>query len=216
MIQAVIFDMDGLMFDTESAYSIVQSEMWRKRGMIFTNEVKRRLMGKRAHEVMNELNRIWGRNEDIEDLLREQDVLLVETFNTSVEKLKGLDDLILFLNKNSIRKCIGTSSRRFLADLLLKKFNLENEFEFIVTGDMVQKGKPDPELYNLCVLKLGILPEESLVLEDSLNGVKAGLSAGCKVGVIPSEYTKSEDFSSAHIICDSLGDRKLKEFILGN
>ena len=214
MIKAVIFDMDGLMFDTESAYSVVQGAMSKRRDNIFTNEVKMTLMGKRASEAMKLLNELWGKNEKIEDLLMEQDEELVRIYKNSVEKLDGLNDLIKFLDQNNIRKCIGTSSRRFLVDVLLQKHGLTNAFEFIISGDMVAKGKPDPEIYNRCVAQLGVSALDCLVFEDSLNGIKAGIAAGCKACAIPSEYTKQEDFSMATLVCESLGDQSIKDYIL--
>ena len=213
MIKALIFDMDGLMFDTESAYSIVQEKMSQKRGKQFNLEVKSTLMGKRALEVMQLLNDWWGKEEHLEDLLKEQDEELTKLYQTSVKKLEGLDDLLLFLNTNNIRKCIGTSSRRFLVDILLKRYGLEGEFEFIISGDMVEKGKPDPEIYNKCLEQLGLKGESCLVLEDSLNGVKAGVAAGCDTCAIPSEYTRHEDFSLANLIGTSLADPALKAYI---
>lgn len=214
MIKAVLFDMDGLMFDTESAYSIVQENMSSKRGKVFTLDVKTPLMGKRAHEVMGLLNEYWGKNENIENLLKEQDVELVNIYNLHVEKMAGLDSLVEFLNKNNIRKCIGTSSRRFLVDVLLKKHNLENEFEFVVSGDMVQKGKPDPEIYSKCLEQLNLSGSECLVLEDSLNGIKAGSAAGCNTCAVPSLFTSHEDFSAANLIVKSLDDQMIKDFIV--
>ena len=214
MIKAIIFDMDGLMFDTESAYSVVQTSMSEKRGKIFTNEVKKILMGKRANEVMELMNDFWDKDEKIEDLLKEQDGELVKIYNDSVEKMSGFDDFMNFLNLHNIRKCIGTSSRRFLVDVLLKKYGLENTLEFIVSGDEVEKGKPDPEIYNKCIEQLGVLPSDCLILEDSLNGIRAGVSAGCYTCAIPSEYTKDENFSLATMVCDSLGDQAIKDFII--
>jgi HAD superfamily hydrolase (TIGR01509 family) len=214
MIKAILFDMDGLMFDTESAYSIVQENMSSKRGKAFTLEVKAPLMGKRAHEVMGTLNEYWGKNENPDDLLREQDGELVDIYNLHVEKMFGLDSLLSFLNENGIRKCVGTSSRKFLVDVLLKKHRLEDEFEFVVSGDMVQHGKPNPEIYNTCVEKLGLRSSECLVLEDSLNGVRAGREAGCKTCAVPSLFTSHEDFSIADIVAENLDDRCIKDFIL--
>jgi len=213
MIKAVIFDMDGLMFDTESAYSVVQEKMFATRGKVFTNKIKMPLMGKRAHEVMEIIREALGTGEKTEDLLKEQDKELIKLYQTSVEKLRGLDELIAFLNEKKIRKCIGTSSRRFLVDILLEKHGLRDEFEFVVSGDQAKEGKPNPEIYNLCVSRLGVSSAECLVLEDSLNGIKAGRAAGCFTCAIPSEFTKGEDFSGADIVCDSLADLKIKEFI---
>ncbi len=214
MIKAAIFDMDGLMFDTESAYSVVQTGMFIQRGMTFTNDIKRTFMGKRAREVMEALNAIWGRNEDIDALLEEQDEELVRAYRDSVEKLPGLDNLLGFLEEEGIRKCVGTSSRKFLVDILFEKFGMEHEFEFVVTGDGIKKGKPDPEIYIACISQLGVLPEECIVFEDSLNGIKAARAAGCRACAIPSEYTKDEDFSIADIVCNSLDDKRIREFIM--
>lgn len=214
MTKAVIFDMDGLMFDTESTYSIVHADMSSRRGETFTKEAKRSIMGRRYDEQIFLLNEYWGKSEAIEDLLREQDEALVKLFKESVEKLAGFDELISFLHTNNIRRCIGTSSRKFLVDILLEKFNLENEFEFIVSGDEVQKGKPDPEIYQKCLSQLHLDGADCLVLEDSINGIRAGVDAGCRTCAIPSEYTQQEDFSVADLIVDSLSDDRIKDFIL--
>jgi len=216
MIKAVLFDMDGLMFDTETAYSIVQTEMFKKRGKEFNNEIKRPLMGKRANEVIQRITEFWGTNERIEDVLQEQDKTLREVFKNEVKKLDGLDDLISFLEKNNIRKCIGTSSRKFLVDILLEKYKFNDTFEFVVSGDMVTNGKPDPEIYNQCIVKLGLPASQCLVLEDSLHGIHAGIAAGCHTCAIPSEYTRDQDFSGATLVAQTLGDGVIKEFILRN
>lgn len=216
MIKAVLFDMDGLMFDTESAYSIVQENMSSRRGKIFTLDIKTAIMGKHAYEVMTILDEFWGKNEDIYFLLEEQDKELVWLYESRVEKMVGLDDLLLFLNANGIQKCIGTSSRRFLVDILLEKHNLENEFEFIVSGDMVAKGKPDPEIYNKCLEKLNLNGDECLVLEDSLNGIRAGNAAGCYTCAVPSLFTNHQDFSTATLRAETLGDQSIKDLLMNH
>ena len=213
MMKAVIFDMDGLMFDTESAYSVVHEKMFLKRDMVFTLDIKAGFMGRRSHEVMESVREIFGTEESVEALLKEQDDELSGIYTTTVGKLTGLDNLITFLKEKKIRKCIGTSSRGFLVDILLKKHRLGNEFEFIVSGDMVQRGKPDPEIYTKCLTQLNLKGSDCLVLEDSLNGIKAGVSAGCKTCAVPSPFTKHEDFGIADIVAQSLDDQIIKDFI---
>lgn len=213
MIKAALFDMDGLMFDTESAYSVVHEKMCSKRGKNFTIEAKNTLMGKRANEVMALLNEYWSKNENIEDLLKEQDEELTHLYKTQVEKLPGLDELIDKMNERGIVKCICTSSRRFLVDLLLEKHQLEKEFKIIISGDVLEKGKPDPEIYNTCITKLDLKSEECLVLEDSLNGIKSGNAAGCITCAIPSKYTEHEDFSSANLTVERLNDQEIVDFL---
>jgi HAD superfamily hydrolase (TIGR01509 family) len=211
-IRAIILDMDGLMFDTETAYTKVQEVMSRRRGKEFTIEVKRTLMGRKADEVMSRLNDWWGKGEHVDDLLREQDEALVAEFQRSVEVLPGLDSLLATLRDRGIRRCIGTSSRMFLVEVLLEKHRLQDAFEFVVSGDMVQNGKPHPDIYLACLSKLAVPCGECLVLEDSLNGVRAGNAAGCVTCAIPSVYTQDEDFSEATFVCSSLSDPAILNF----
>lgn len=207
--------MDGLMFDTESAYSAVHDMMSKKRGKVFTNEVKKKLMGKKTEEVMQLLAHFWETSEPYVDLLLEQDEALVRIYESTVTKMEGLDALLQFLDVHRIRKCIGTSSRRFLVDILLKKFNLTRRFEFIVSGDMIVRGKPDPEVYQRCVASLEVLPSECLVLEDSLSGILSGASVGCFTAAVPTPYTRDEDFLLANVVATSLEDAAIKNLILG-
>jgi beta-phosphoglucomutase-like phosphatase (HAD superfamily) len=92
---------------------------------------------------------------------------------------------------------------------------MTEEFESIVSGDMVSKGKPDPEIYLKCLSNLALIGDSVLVLEDAISGVKAAVSAGCSVCAIPSQYTVDEDFSLATLRVDSLEDPRLFQFILG-
>ncbi len=212
--KAVIFDMDGLMFDTESQYFEIHSEMSRMRGKIFTPEVQATVMGKRAIEVMSGLNVFWGRGEEVGDLLVEQDAMLVRAYEERVDVMPGLHELLHRLKLGNTRLAIGTSSRGFLVDILLTKHNISSMFEVVVTGGMVARGKPDPEIYTLCMSRLGLDPKDCAVLEDSVNGVLAGVASGAVTIAIPSELTKSGDFFAAHYVVSSLEDPELHKALL--
>lgn len=216
MIKAVIFDMDGLMFDTESIYSVIQETMASRRGKVFDLEFKRTLMGKRTPDVMEALNEYWGLNENVDELLKELDIELITTYEKSAVKMPGLDELLSFLADMNIRTCIGTSSRKFLVDILLTKHSLTDRFEFIVSGDMVENGKPSPDIYLKCLEQLELTGPECLVLEDSLNGIKAGKGAGCITCAIPSVFTEGEDFSVADLVVSDLNAEEIKFYLNSN
>ncbi len=211
--KAVVFDMDGLMFDTETQDFAIHSDMSRRRGKVFTHAVQETVTGKRAHDVMSGLNEFWGKGEKVADLLAEQDELLIKAYKDNVAVMPGLRELISRLETAKIRLAIGTSSRGFLVDVLLKKHQLVGAFEVVITGDMVSRGKPDPEIYDLCLQRLGLEPQFCAILEDSVNGVSAGKASGSTVIAVPSELTKMGDFSAAHYLVSSLGDQKLFEIL---
>jgi HAD superfamily hydrolase (TIGR01509 family) len=207
--KAVIFDMDGLMFDTESLFSVAQSAIAKKRGKEFTLEIKAKMMGQRPlHAVEIMLNEL-GIKEDAQKVFEEQAEMYVKLLRDRSEPMPGLFELLEFIEKANIRKCIATSSLREWADILLARFKISERFEFLVTGDQVARGKPDPEMYLKAVEKLGLLAPQCLVLEDSSNGIRAAKSAGCFAVAVPSEFTKDQDLSMADMMVKSLDDQEL-------
>lgn len=210
-IQAVIFDMDGLMFDTESLFSIVHSEIAEKRGKKFTLELKSKMMGQKALHAVEILLDGLGLHENAEDVLREQTVRYVELLKTESRAMPGLFEFIEFLEQWRLRKGIATSSIRPWVDILLDKFKIKNSFEFIITGDQVKRGKPHPDLYLKAVKAVNLPAHSCLVLEDASNGVRAAKAAGCFTVAVPSQFTRNQDFARADLIVDGLMDKKLIE-----
>lgn len=213
MINAVLFDMDGLLFDTETIYQQVQEEMSAKRGFTLDKDFKKTLVGGSSRRVMNALKAYWNSDDDVEDLLREEEVAMCAHYEGYVAKMRGVDELLRYLNEKGIRKCLGTSTFSTMVNTLVDKHNLRNEFEFIVTGDMVTALKPSPDIYLKCTELLGLDPSRCLVLEDSFPGMSAGVAAGCRTCAVPNVFTMEADFSRADLIVDSLAAPDLYRFI---
>lgn len=204
MIKAVIFDMDGLMVDTESLYSQAMSRVAEKRGKCFTLQIKQKLMGRLAIESLTIFKEQLGLEESPEQLLAEREEIYEKLLSQNVIPMPGLFKLLDLLNKLGIRKAIASSSKRKWIELILNKLDIQKQFEIIVSGEEIKQGKPNPEIYLLTSKKLNLEPEECLVLEDAISGVASAKSAKMKCIAVPNQFTQGIDFSNADLVVNSL------------
>ena len=145
MVKAVIFDVDGLMFDTEPLFSKVQFSIAEKRGKIFTPEIKHKMMGQKQIDGIKVLLRELKIEENPEIVLQEYIDGYVELIKKEIKPMPGLFELLYFLERENIRKAVATSSMREWIDVIFDKFNLSSRFEFITSAEECERGKPDPE-----------------------------------------------------------------------
>lgn len=123
---------------------------------------------------------------------------------------KGLIDFLDFLRHKKIRIALGTSAPTSNVDFTLDTLKLRQYFEVIVDGQQVERGKPDPQVYQLCALKLGLNPNECVVFEDSLAGLESGARAGCKiVGVATSHEAYELEVKTDLILHDFTEARRI-------
>lgn len=203
-VQAAIFDMDGLMVDTEGLYFRSESEVARRYGKHFTKEVMEKMMGQKAVQsirIMIETLGIEGSAKEIEAL---RDSLYQDLLIRGVEPMSGLFELLSWLEANGYRKAVATSSKPKFKDIIFNHLGLHERFEAVVTGDEVSQGKPSPEIYQIALSRLGLQPQETVVLEDSAVGLKAAKGAGCFCVVVPNHFTQNQDFSAADLIVPNL------------
>jgi len=138
-------------------------------------------------------------------LLEIRDELFVKKLVNEVEPMPGLFDILNIL-KGKVKMAIATGSPQKFLKIVLDKLKIESYFDVFVTSDEVEKGKPDPEVYNTAVKRLKVAPFECVVLEDSSNGALAAVRAGCYTIAVPTVYTNKQDFSFVNYVAKDLKD----------
>jgi HAD superfamily hydrolase (TIGR01509 family) len=210
---AVVFDMDGLMFNTEDVYTSVGTELLRRRGHAFTAELKDAMMGLPPRPSMEAMIRHCQLDDTWEQLSAESNGLFLELVRGRLEPMPGLLKLLDALEQAGLPKGIATSSSREVVDPVLRTFDLPPRFQFILAAEDVVHGKPHPEIYLTAAGQFGIAPAEMMVLEDSQNGCLAAARAGAFAVAVPGEHSRQHDFSAASLVVDSLADRRLYEVL---
>jgi HAD superfamily hydrolase (TIGR01509 family) len=208
-MRAVVFDMDGLMFNTEDVYTLVGRELARRRGHTFTNELKKEMMGTPPREAFKTMIRLLQLPDTWEELAAESNAFFLEIVADHIQPMPGLFALLDRLEKAAIPKAIATSSAKKLMDACLAAFDLHSRFQFFLTAEDVIQGKPNPEIYLAAAERFGIAPSEMVVLEDSHNGCIAAALAGAYAVAVPGDHSSDHDFSKASLVISSLADPQL-------
>ncbi|WP_407652315.1 HAD family hydrolase [Acetivibrio straminisolvens] len=213
-VKAVIFDMDGLMIDTERLYFDVERLIARNFGKEVKDETLWKMMGRKPLEAITVFAEDLGLDISPRELLSIRDDLFVKKLINEVEAMPGLFDILNSI-RGKLKMAIATGSPNKFLKIVLDKLKIEDYFDVFVTSDEVEKGKPDPEVYNTAAKRLGVMPAECIVLEDSSNGALAGVTAGCYTIAVPSVYTNKQDFSFVNYIARDLKDaaEKINELI---
>jgi HAD superfamily hydrolase (TIGR01509 family) len=208
-IKAVVFDLDGLMFNTETLYQQVGGELLRRRGKTFGPDLLDRIMGRRTHVALQMMIDWHGLPDTVETLSAESAEIFSGILDTQLAQMPGLSDLLGALEAANIPKAVATSSVRAFTLRVLGQFDLVRRFEFILTAEDVMEGKPDPEIYRTAAARLNVEPRQMMVLEDSYNGCQAAIASGAYVVAVPGGHSLSHDFSGANLVANSLADPRI-------
>jgi HAD superfamily hydrolase (TIGR01509 family) len=204
-VRAIIFDMDGLMIDTETLYWAAGREVARRYGKVVADETLGRMMGRSPVDSMRVFAAETEIDRDPAELLQERDAMVFAKMQAGVQPMPGLFEILPQL-KQKFLLAICTSARPPFVKVAVENLGISQFFDAVQTSDGVLNGKPAPEIYLKAMAQLSVQPEESVVLEDSSNGSLAGKRAGAYVIAVPSEHTRGQDFSFVDEVAEGLLD----------
>jgi HAD superfamily hydrolase (TIGR01509 family) len=212
-IRAVVFDLDGLMFDTEALFYRVSADTMAARGKAFTPEMMRAMIGRRSAEVGHVMKTLGGLDDPLDVLLAEVRERFFAKWESEVRPTPGLFTLLEHLRQRELPLAVATSSGRSYADGLLSRHGLKKRFAFVLSSEDVTRGKPDPQIYHMAAERFGTPAGSILVLEDSPAGLAAAKGAGTVAVGIPHEHSPAEGLSAADLIVPRLDAPELLRLI---
>ncbi|MGD0198863.1 MAG: HAD family phosphatase [Solirubrobacteraceae bacterium] len=203
IFDAVIFDNDGLLLDTETAWTRAEQRIWARRGREFTIEDKRAMLGSAGALAEANLERLLELPGEGPALLRELQDLALEEIAVSADPLPGALELLARLRAQGIPLGLASNSNRDFVEQALATAGVRRDtFAATLTGDEVPHPKPAPDIYLLVCEALGVRPQRTAVLEDSPTGVAAAVAAGCfTIGISSIEGVVLDQ---ADVVVDSL------------
>lgn len=204
MIEAVLFDFDGLLADSEP----LQKAAWRaylaQQGHTLEPELINRMFGLRLAESAQLVRAELGLAASVEQVMAERDALFLASLPGALQPMPGAAATVVAMRRLGLRTALATSGHRRYITLALAETGLSGAFDAIVTGDMVERGKPAPDIFLCAAELLKVAPAACVVVEDAPHGIAAARAAGMLAVAVPNELTRDLDFGQADRICASL------------
>lgn len=200
MIQTVIFDMDGVIVDTEPVHHYAYYQHFSQLDIEVTDEHYQSLTGNSTRNVFQKLKDHFDLDHEVEHLIQTKRSLFNDAFDTKedLHLIEGVEDLIKDLHLNGMELIVASSASKVTIDRVFKRFNLYPYFSHIVSGEDFPKSKPHPAIFEHAA-SLSIYPKnQCVVIEDSTNGIQAAHAAGIYCIGYQSVNSKGQDYSLAN------------------
>jgi pseudouridine 5'-phosphatase len=213
-IRSVVFDLDGLMVDTERIFEEAARRLLARRGRSLKLDVLQAMMGTPTKQALPLFREHHELTETIAELETESTALFFDVLGEApATLLPGVRELLDRLEARGVPRGIATSSSAPYVERVLGPHRLLHHFAFVLTCQDVTHGKPSPEIYQKAAERLGHSPAEMLVLEDSVNGLRAAKAAGARCIVVPHALVNVSELEGADAILRSLEEPRLVELL---
>jgi HAD superfamily hydrolase (TIGR01509 family) len=211
---AVVFDLDGLMVDTETIFEESATRLLARRGRTLAPEVLAYMLGRPARPGFIFFREFYGFSDSVDDLIAEtRELFFTVVGDGHVPLMPGMHELLAAVERRRLPSAIATSSGRTYLERVLGPHGLLPRFLFALTGDDVCRGKPFPDIYQKAATRLGVEPGEMVVLGDSVNGLKAAKAAGARCVVVPHATIRPEDLTAAGAVLPNLAAPELYDLL---
>ena len=208
MIKTVIFDMDGVIVDTDPVHRYAYFHHFDELNIPVTDEMFATFTGNSTRNVFQKLKDIFNLDHEVENLIQRKRNIFNDAFDTKedLHLLDGVENLIKDLYNNGIQLIVASSASKVTIDRVFKRFHLHQYFSDIVSGEDFPKSKPHPAIFEHAA-SLSMAPKnDCIVIEDSANGIQAAVSAGIFCVGYNSEHSKLQDLSKADLIINHFNE----------
>lgn len=207
--EGVIFDMDGVLIDSEPLHFAVLAEVLGRVGHVYSRAENERFIGTTSAAMFSALIAQYRLPGTVRDYEQRYDEALLQVLQQPHAPAPGVAALLRRLRTLGRPVAVASSSRRLWVDATLRSLGLADAFAVMVTGDDVERGKPDPAIYLLAARRLGVAADRCVAIEDSPNGVQSARAAGMTVIGVRTEYTAHLRLDGVARTVDSLADLDL-------
>jgi HAD superfamily hydrolase (TIGR01509 family) len=183
--RAVIFDLDGVLADSEPWWKEIDATLLAKYGVTYRGEYHRNVLGVSYRLAIEFYKKVFGIAVPTEELMQRRGEIAVDFFANNIGLFPSAREVLEELRQMNLRLAVATSSVSASARPFLDRHNLTPLFDVIVTGEEVEHGKPRPDIYLRASEKLGVIPDACLVIEDALSGIAAAKAAKMRAAAIP-------------------------------
>ena len=204
MLRAVIFDMDGVIIDSQPYHFAVEEAMCREIGIEVSTEESHSFVGMAGEKVWDYLKNKFGLQKSIEKLMAFENKARIEYFSSleNVKPIPGIVALLEEMNEHNIKTALASSSSIEVINIFISKLGLAHYFQHIISGNSVASGKPDPDIFIHTAKALQEDAANCVVIEDSANGVRAAKDAGMKCIGFKNANSGDQDLSLADMVTD--------------
>jgi len=203
--KTILWDMDGVIADSNSFHFAAWQETFAKKEVNFTKEEFTKFFGTRNDFIIRNVLGEGLSEENLESIVQEKEACFREKARGNIKPFPGVIKLINTIKRGNFKLALVSSAPKENIDLLTSELNLEGIFHCVVSGREVAESKPSPQIYLLAAEKLGVQPENCIVIEDSPLGVKAAKAAGMRCLAVTNTHPK-QDLEDADRVVDSLED----------
>lgn len=206
--------MDGVLIDSEFHWFEAEMNFLKKYGITMTREIMTKMTGRSLRETVGMIKEEYKLLPTVEELMGEKAAASEAIYEYKAQVMPGVHELIQTIYTREGRLAIASGSMLHRIEKIVERFEWQQYFEHLVSSDHVNYvGKPDPAIYTYTANKLGLDPSTCVVIEDSVNGLRAAKGAGMTCIAVPDPRWSQGDYSAADLIAEGLTDAKIIDFL---
>lgn len=208
-MKAIIFDMDGVIIDSEPVHFKIERKLLEELGGRISHEEHEKFVGTTDFYMWNTFKDQFNLDPSVDEMIDMKRSRFIDNID-KIELIPNFLNFIDLVKREGYKLALASSNNKRAVEEVVDIFDLEKYFDFIISGEEVEKGKPDPEMFLTVAKELGVKPEEVLVIEDAETGVTAAKSANMKCIGLDSRVSGKQDLSHADLVIEDFKELDLQ------